>query len=169
MFALFPGRQKLGPRLVRLADEDHVRQPFERFRLDGGHRPADDGHRATRTDLFQNLDETAPLDIHAGETHEVGSGQTVEVDVLDILVDERHVVMIRHQCREETETSDRQIGLLPEQGHTMLKPPKRDVETRIDDDDIGHEILPLRAILSAIVTRLVKRGDDSHPGTQNTA
>ena len=79
-----------------------------------------------------------PLDAHAGQADKVGAAEPVEVDVFDVLVDQRHVVMVRDESGKQGQTGDRQVGALAEQLHAMLQPPERDVEARIDDDDIGH-------------------------------
>ena len=66
----------------------------------------------------------------------------VEVDVLDILVDQRHVVMIGHESGKQSEARNRQVGALAEKRHAMLHAPEGRVEARINDDDIGHWSLP---------------------------
>ena len=47
-------------------------------------------------------------------------------------------VLGRGQCRQQGQAGDRQVGRLPEKWQRVFQPPKRDLETRVDDDDVGH-------------------------------
>ena len=62
----------------------------------------------------------------------------VEVDLLDVLVDQRDFVMVGVKRGEQRQAGDRQVGALAQQADAVLHAPERDVEAGIDDDDIGH-------------------------------
>ena len=112
--ALLPLPQKLWPSLIRFADEDDVGNAFQDFRLHRCHRPAHSHHDAARLDLLENLEQTAPLNAHAGEADQVGAGETVEVDVLDIFVDQRHLVMFGNERGQQCEARHGQVSALPQ-------------------------------------------------------
>ena len=130
------------PGLVRLADEDDVGEAIQDFLLDRGKRTANDRHDAARPDLFQNLAHSSALNAHAGQTDKVGAGEPIEIDLLDILVDQRHAVMVGDERSEQGQAGNRQVGALAQQAHAMLQAPERGVEARIDDNDIGHVTPP---------------------------
>jgi hypothetical protein len=68
----------------------------------------------------------------------VGASEAVEIDVIDILVYQRHAVMVGHERGEQGEARHGQVRALTEQTDAMLHAPEGGVEARIDDDDIGH-------------------------------
>ena len=99
--ALLPLPQKLRPSLIRFANEDDVGKAFEDFRLDSRHGSANNDHDTPRLNLLEDLNQPTPLNAHAGQAHKIRPAETVEVDVLDILIDEHHLVMFGDKGRAE--------------------------------------------------------------------
>ena len=134
---------------------ESVGKAFEGFFLDRRQGSADRGHDAERPHLFEDLAHPTTLDAHAGKADEIGSGQAGEIDVLDILIDQRHLVMVGNERGQQAEAGDGQIGALAEQPDAVLHPPEGDVEARIDNDDIGHAGLTEAVDLARAYTRNV--------------
>jgi len=97
MATLFPFLQKLRPGQIRFAYEDDVGQVLELFRLDGRHRTSDDSHDTTSADFLENLVQPLRLHAHAREADHVGAAKPLEINCLDILVDQGHLVVARHE------------------------------------------------------------------------
>src|SRR4029079_18818877 len=112
--ALLPLPQKLRPSLIRFANEDDVGKAFEDFRLDSRHGSANNDHEPPRPTLIKDLNQPTPLNAHAGQAHKIRPAETVEVDVLDILIDEHHLVMFGDKGSEQSEAGHGQVGALPE-------------------------------------------------------
>ena len=138
MAPLLPFGEELGPGRLGLADEEDVGEVLERFRLDGRHGTADDGEAAPCAGFLQHFADAATLHAHAGDADDVGPRHALEVDRLDVLIDDRHAVMIGNQRGKQRKTGDRQVRPLAEQPHALFHPPEGDVETGIDDDDVAH-------------------------------
>jgi hypothetical protein len=47
-------------------------------------------------------------------------------------------VLLGSERREEGQARDRQVGPFSHEGKCVLHPPVRDLESRIDQDDVGH-------------------------------
>jgi hypothetical protein len=54
-------------------------------------------------------------------------------------------MMIGNKRCKQGEACDRKVRALPQQADAVLHPPKGDVETGIDDNDVGHDRLPAQA------------------------
>jgi hypothetical protein len=54
----------------------------------------------------------------------VSAAQPVKVNVLDILVDQCHLVVLWNKRREQSKAGDWQVGPFAEQLHAVLQPPK---------------------------------------------
>jgi hypothetical protein len=67
--------------------------------LDRCQRSANHRHDAERPDPLQDLVHPAALDAHARETDHVGASKPRKIDVLDVFVDQRYVVMVRDDGR----------------------------------------------------------------------
>src|SRR5262249_3062488 len=93
------------------------------------------------------------LDAHAGQADEVGASEAVEIDVIDILVYQRHAVMVGHERGEQGEARHGQVRALTEQTDAMLHAPEGGVEARIDDDDIGHGRTPPETPSAAVTAK----------------
>ena len=104
MAALFPFAQEARPGFLRLADEDDVGQLAEVIFLDRDPRAADDREHVALFQLGQNLVHPPPLHAHAGQADDVGPGEAVEVDRLDIFVDERDGMLGRRQGRQQRQS-----------------------------------------------------------------
>ena len=98
---LGPLFEELRPGRLRFADEDRIGEAVEVVLLHGDPRTADDREDATGFEFAQNLAHSMPLDAHAGEPHDVGPRQTVVVDRLDVLIDDRHAMPVRGQRGEQ--------------------------------------------------------------------
>ena len=97
MTALLPLAQKRWPGVVRFADEDDICKTFERLGFDGGHWPPDNRHHATRSTLFENFDQPAPLNAHPRQADEVCTAETLEINIFDVLIDQSHLVAVGDQ------------------------------------------------------------------------
>ena len=113
MAAPLPLAQELRPSLVRFADENDVGEPCQRFRLDRRHRSANNHHDPARLGLLENFDQPPPLDAHAGQANEVGAAQPLEIDVFDVFIDQRHLMMVGYKSSQQGEAGDRQVGAFP--------------------------------------------------------
>ena len=58
-----------------------------------------------------------------------------EVNRLDILVDERHLMLAGRQRGQERQAGDWQVRSLAQQRQRVLEAPVGDFEARIDEDD----------------------------------
>src|SRR6478736_3877578 len=96
-----PLLKKLRPGRLRFADEDHVGEAFEVMLLHTDPRTADNGENTTGFEFPENLAHSMPLNAHAGEPHDVGPRQTVEVDRLDVLIDDRQAMPVWGQRGEQ--------------------------------------------------------------------
>jgi hypothetical protein len=143
--ATFPVAQELRPGLVRLADKDDIGKPIERLFLDRRQWSSDHGHDTERPHPFQDLAHPPALDAHPREAHEVSPRQARKIDILDVFVDQRYVVMIGNKRCKQGEACDRKVRALPQQADAVLHAPKGDVETGINDNDVGHDRLPAQA------------------------
>ncbi len=97
MPSLRPLFKKLRPGRVRFTDENHIRQAVEVLFLHGDRRTADDREDVTGFQFAENLEHPMALDVHASEPHNVGNRHTVVVDWLDVLIDDRHAMVVRRQ------------------------------------------------------------------------
>jgi hypothetical protein len=75
----------------------------------------------------------------------VSPRQARKIDILDVFVDQRYVVMIGNKRCKRGEACDRKVRALPQQADAVLHAPKGDVETGINDNDVGHDRLPAQA------------------------
>jgi len=89
--------QKLWPGIVRFTDEDDIGEVLEDLGFDGGHRAPDHGHHAARSTLFENFDQAPSLNAHPRQADKVGAAQKLEIDVFDVLVNQRHLVTVWNQ------------------------------------------------------------------------
>jgi hypothetical protein len=55
---------------------------------------------------------------------EVRATETLKVDILDILIDQCHLMMIGNKSRQQSKAGNGQVGPLPEELHRVLQPPK---------------------------------------------
>ena len=84
------------PGRLRLADESHVAQPGKERLVDRDQRPADDRHRRKRGEPLEDLPHPILLDDHPRHADDVETGHRLPVDLLDVLVDEDHIVITAH-------------------------------------------------------------------------
>ena len=147
MTSVLPFPEELGKGRIGLADENDISEVLKLFRLNRGHRTADDRENAAIANFAKDFAQAPPLNAHAGNTHHVGTTQTIEIDLLDVLIDKRHVVVLGNECGQQGQAGNRQVGALAEHSHAFFHAPKGNVKTRIDDDDIGHDQLPTQTIM----------------------
>ena len=138
MRALLPLTQEARPGLVRFADKNYIGYALDDLRFNRRHGSTHNNHDAARLDLIENFQQPRALDAHPRVADKIGATKAIEIDLLDIFVNQRDLVMVGNESGEQREAGHRQIGALAEQRHAMLHPPKRDVEAWIDDDDICH-------------------------------
>ena len=91
-----------------------------------------------RFSSVEDLPHPDPLHAHAGEADDVGPGNALEVDRLDVLVDQGDGVLGGRQRGQQRQAGDRQVGPLAHEGQGVLHAPVRDLEPGIDQDDVGH-------------------------------
>src|SRR5215471_10670860 len=140
MPALFPIAEELGPGFLGLADEDDVSERAEVILLYSYPGPADHGEDAALLQLGQNLAHAEALNAHAGHTHDIGAGQAVVIEGLDIFVKKRDVVPWWSQGCQQRQASNGQIGSLSEQRQGMFQAPVGDIEAWVDQYDVCHDL-----------------------------
>src|SRR5205823_1761174 len=79
---------------------------------------------------------------HAGDADDIGAGDAVEVDGLDVLVEEGDGVRRRGEGGQQRQGGDGQVGPLAEQGQGVFEPPVGDLEAGVDEDNV-HRAGPL--------------------------
>ena len=84
--------------------------------------------------------------------------QPVEVDRLDVLVDQGDGVLGRREGGQQRQAGDRQVGPLAEERQGVLQAPVRDLEPRIDQDDVGHEVPEFPGAVWASVPHVLAMG-----------
>ena len=137
--ALLPVAQETRPGFLGLAHENHVGEFVEIVLLDGHPGPADDGESAALLDPPQDLAHAKSLHAHSGDSHDVRLSEPVEIDLLDALVDQRHVVLARSERGQQGQAGRRHVGSLAKQRQRVLKPPIRRLKRRIDEHDVCHD------------------------------
>jgi hypothetical protein len=100
--------------------------------------------RPALLELGQYFAHAEPLDNHAGEADQIGLGQAVEVQRLDIFVDQSDMQIRRSQGGQEQERGEGYIGFLIEGRQSVLHTPERRLEPRVDQYDLGHKSPPSR-------------------------
>ena len=143
MQPVLPLDQKLGPGVLGLADENHVGKLAKIVFLDGDPRSADDAEAAATLELGEDLLHPEPLHAHPGHADDVGLLAALPVDRLDVFVHDRDRVLGRRQRSQQRQASDRQISPLSKEGQRVLHSPIRDLEPRIDEDDVCHRCTKL--------------------------
>jgi hypothetical protein len=91
----------------------------------------------------RNLAHPPPLDAHAGQANDVCQAEAREIDLLDVFIDQRHVMLVRHQRGQQGQAGHREVRALSQQPDAVFHSPERNIETRIDDDDISHGLSQL--------------------------
>ena len=133
-----PVGQELGPGRLRLADEDRLHEALEGLLGHRHPRSADNAERAPGPELAEDFPHPVLLDAHPGETDDVGPGEAREVDRLDVLIDESHVVALRREGRQQWQAGDGKVGPFADHREGMLEAPEGGIETGIDEHDVGH-------------------------------
>jgi hypothetical protein len=128
VFASFPFPQELRKRLIGFANENDISQPLELFGLNGRHGTSNDREDATFTNFGKDFAQASPLDAHSGDAHHIRAGKTVEIDLLDFLVDESDVVALGNQRCEKRQASDWQVGALAKHMHFSM--PQKETSKR---------------------------------------
>jgi hypothetical protein len=151
----------LRPSLLRLADEDDIGQVGEVVLLDRGPGASDHEERPAPLQLGQDLSHPAALDDHTGNADDVGTGTTVVIDLLDVLVEQRDGMAGRGQGGQQGQAGDRHVSPLAHQRQGVLQAPVRDLEVGIDQDDFGHGPADLRGKVHRTGS---ESRNDSRPG-----
>ena len=93
-------------------------------------------------ELRENLQHTSPLHAHPGQRHDVGPGQPIVIERLNILVNDRDVMLGRRKSGQQRQAGRRQVGPLMQQGQGVFQPPVGDLEPRIYEHDLSHFAAP---------------------------
>ena len=139
MPALPPVLKKSRPGLFRLADEDHVGQVPEIVLANADPGTADHGERAAAFQFAKDFPHPCPLHVHARQADDVRLRDAVVVDRLDVFVDERHLMLVGCQRGQQRQASGRHTRPLAQERQGMLQAPIRNLESRIDEHDLGHD------------------------------
>ena len=100
--------------------------------------PADDAETTPPLELGEHLLHPEALHAHPRDSNNVGPLAAIPVDRLDVLVNDRHVVFGGRQRAQQRQASDGQIASFADEWQRVFHAPVRDLETRIDQNDVGH-------------------------------
>ncbi len=87
---------------------------------------------------MEDLAHPRALNAHACHSDDIGAGNLVEVERLDVLVDDAHAVLGGRERGKQRQARDRHRRTLADQRQGMLQAPVRGLEPRVDEDDVGH-------------------------------
>ena len=153
--------QELRPAGVGLADEDHVAQAGEELFVDAGVRAADDDDAGEVLQRLQDLAHALALHDHARQADDVVIPQRRQVDVVGVLVEERHLVGLLDERRQQRQraTGLRRLRLPGQQGqqvvHAVVRRhiawldqghPQRPAARAPADQRTGHEAGALESV-----------------------
>ena len=87
---------------------------------------------------------------HSGHADDVGLCAPLEIDRLDVLVDDSEAMPRRGQAASNGKAATRSAARLPIKGNACSSP-KRKIEARVYENDIGHRRLgPVEKTLSPV-------------------
>ena len=143
LLVALPGRpapgdvlQELRPGGLRLADEAGVAQAREELLVHRHERPAHDGEDLHLLELEEDLPHPLLLHDHPGDADDVVARQGLPVDVLDVLVEEGHLVSAAHPGHGRERPGDHRAPLVARvERKGEIEPPVGRLEPGIDEAD----------------------------------
>ena len=130
---------------LRFAHEAHVAQPLEKLLLDRHQRATDRREDLGLAEPHQDLPHPFLLHDHARDADDVVAGERRPVDLLNVLVDERHVMLSTESGERRQRARDHGAPLVARvERQREVKPPVRRFETGIDQADREFSTRPPR-------------------------
>ena len=140
MIALPPLGQEARPGFLRLADEDHIDQTAEILRGHCNPGPTEYGEDAAALQFDDDLTHAIALHRHPGKADNIRAAAAFEIDLFDILVDDRNGVLCRGKRGNQREVQRWHDNALAKERQGIVHAPIGRMESGIDQNDLGHAI-----------------------------
>jgi hypothetical protein len=137
--------EKTGPGGLCFPHETHVAESLEKLLLHRHQRATDHREDVGLAEPHQNLPHPFLLDDHSRHADDVVARERRPVDLLDVLIDERHVMLAAESGERRERARDHRAPLVAGiERERKVEPPVRRFKARVDQADRELSTRPLR-------------------------